>query len=102
MTSKALAWGALGEPTADQVRQWRALPYGKFRSMIEGLRRAPIKTFLVTATRASVTSSTATLEVTPTDRSMTQRDFDASDSKFSEPTIVHRPVTYTWVEKRPS
>lgn len=32
MTSKALAWGALGEPTADQVRQWRALPYGKFRS----------------------------------------------------------------------
>lgn len=70
--------------------------------MIEGLRRAPIKTLLVTATRASVTSSTATLEVTPTDRLMTQRDFDASDLKFSEPTIVHRPVTYARVEKRPS
>lgn len=70
--------------------------------MIEGLRRAPIKTLLVTATRASVTSSTATLEVTPTDRSMTQRDFDASDLKFSEPVTVHRPVTYARVEKRPS
>lgn len=32
-------WGLLGEPTQEQIEEWKNMPYGKFKAMTETLRK---------------------------------------------------------------
>jgi len=33
------SWGILGEATPEQIRQWQNLPFGKFKSMVDDLKK---------------------------------------------------------------
>lgn len=98
------AWGPLGSPTREQVAEWRALPYGRFRIFSRAAKKSPLKTFVVTVTMSTTTSSKATLEVTSTDKLMLTRDFESvaklSELTFGPETTSSPRVSYSWVEKR--
>mgnify|MGYP005857661085 CR=1 FL=1 len=99
---KMSSWGILGNPTAEQIEQWKTLPYGHFGAMVSSLKkRYKGKSLRMHAVevKKSITTSTkafAYVQAFNVDHAISQvREINILDLEWSEPKAEPETISYS-------
>jgi hypothetical protein len=101
------SWGILGDPTAEQIEQWKNLPYGQFGTMVSSLKKKSkgksLRKHSVEVKKSTVFSTKAFVQVQAFDaqhaisqvREINKLDLEWSAPK-SEPETISYRVSQIW------
>jgi hypothetical protein len=101
------AWGILGNPTPEQIESWKNLPHGKFKSMVDSVKKkAKGKTLRRHAVEIKKTSATSVcsfvyVQAFDYEHAITQaREINKSDLDWftakPEPEKISYRVSQVW------
>ena len=95
------SWGVLGNPTKEQIEQWKNLPYGQFGTMVSSLKKkskgkslrkhaVEVKKSVVTSTKAF-----AYVQAFDADHAISQvREINTLDLEWSAPKAEPESISY--------
>lgn len=95
------SWGILGNPTAEQIEQWKSLPYGEFGAMVSSLKKRSkgksLQKHAVEVKRSIMTTAKAFAYVQAFDRdhAISQvREINIADLEWSAPKVEPETISY--------